>query len=278
VEQQGQIVAHAGVWPKPLRPGKAIESCAHLIDWGASAAAAGAGIGIYRHLMDMCGSVVAIGGSAKARRLLPRIGFQARGAVGIYGRVVRPWRQFRTRPKTGLLRDAARLLRNSAWTFTNPHPANSGTVHQVIEPLTEMSDLGRPTAEILDYILQIPVATCSLYRFKSTVVPGYFLLSATRGQCRIADIFVDSQSISDWREAYRLALAQAAAAPDTCEITVFGSLGWVSELLEDQGFRKRDELPVMVFDPSGRLSEPLHLQMIDSDYFFRFDPVFPYLT
>jgi hypothetical protein len=268
IEQQDGIVAHACVWPGL--------HAAHLIDWAASPSAAGAGIAVYRHLMQLAGLVIAIGGSTAARRVLPKIGFKPYGAVEIFARPVRPWRQFQTRPRTNLLRETARLVHHGFWNCVPHHTAPAEwTAHPAARATLQFPGARSPA--VVNYILECPIAKLRYFVISCHGTPrGYFLLNLCGGQCRIVDIF----AASDWEAAYRLAIHTAAALPDTCEISAFSSLPRTSILLQAEGFQKRDERPVMVYDPEVRLQSapPLNLQMVDSDAFFLYSPSYPYLT
>jgi len=118
LQQAGRIAAHACVWPTGFRTPSGDIGCSHLLDWAADPAVAGAGIILYRHLMQLTDTVLAIGGSAQARRLLPKIGFKPYGTLEYYARVIRPFRQYRQRPRPSPLREIARLGRNTIWSMS----------------------------------------------------------------------------------------------------------------------------------------------------------------
>jgi hypothetical protein len=105
-------------------------------------------------------------------------------------------------------------------------------------------------------------------------------LNPVGGQCRIVDIWVDSEDRHDWQSAYRSAARAAADLPGTCEVTAASALPWVAEILRRDGFRQRGEKPVALYDPGGRLAgaPPVHLQMVDSDAFFLHSPSYPFVT
>jgi hypothetical protein len=268
IEQQDGIVAHACVWPGLY--------AVHLIDWAASPKAAGAGIAIYRHLMQLARVVIAIGGSAAARKVLPKIGFKPYGTVEIFARPVRPWRQFQTRPRPSLLREAARLAHHALWNCVPRHAAPAEWTTQPTARAT-LEFPGARSAAVVNYILECPIADLKYFVISHHGTPsGYFLLNLCSGQCRIVDIF----TTSDWQAAYRLAIHTAAALPETCEISAFSSLPRTGVLLRGEAFQKRAERPVMAYDPDARLqnASPLNLQMVDSDAFFLYSPSYPYLT
>ncbi len=133
----------------------------------------------------------------------------------------------------------------------------------------------------MNYILECPAARCALfYLLRGREALGYFVLSQLGAQCRIADLYVNSQSEADWRAAFRIAAHTAAESPETCEITAASSLPWLSRVLSENGFKLRNVKPILLFDPKAKFASapPLHVQMIDSDAFFLGNHADPFLT
>ena len=140
---------------------------------------------------------------------------------------------------------------------------------------------GRHSAEHLNYLIDCPAAACRYYRLlKNGGQRGYFLLNSVGGQCRIIAVQIDSGDRRDWRSAYRASARAAAELATTCEVTVASALPWLSEILEQDGFRKRGEKPIMLYDPGEHLTgaAPLHVQPIDSDAFFLYSKSYPFVT
>jgi hypothetical protein len=292
VKQHQQVVAHVCTWPLTFVAGEREIRSSHLIDWAASPAAPGAGSIIYRHLMQLSGTVIAVGGSDRARRVLPRLNFRPHGSLEIYARVVRPWKQFRSRQRIASWKELARLGRNTLWSL-KPLPSESAwsaaTVPQADSWLDSMQVPGavpactrtRKSAVVMNYILQCPAARCVLfYLIRSGAAQGYFVLSQLGRQCRIADLYVRSESEGDWRAGLRIAVRTAAASSETCEVAAVSSLPWMSRILNENGFRLRNVKPIMLFDPESRFDNtpPWNIQMTDSDAFFLWNHSDPFLT
>jgi hypothetical protein len=262
VRDAGHIVAHACIWPTAFG--------SHIIDWLSDGSTPGAGVLVYRHLMQLSGTAIVMGGSAQARKLLPKLGFKAYGTLEIYARVIRPWKQFVTRPRGALWREAARLGRNTFWSLARlPKPDRGWSAEPAVAT-------GR-----IAYMLACPAGDCRFYRISHNGTPcGYFSLNQVNGQCRIIDIDVDSDDRADLRAAYRLAASAAANLPETCEITAVSSLPWVAEILRQDGFRLSGDKPVVLYDPQSRLAgaPPPNLQMVDSDAFFLYITIYPFVT
>ncbi len=292
VAQDDAIAAHACVWPSAFHTPAGVITCCHLLDWAASPVAVGAGISIYRDLIELSDIVIAIGGSRQARRLLPKLGFRPYGSARYFARVIRPLRQFLARPKASMCREIVRLGRNAVWTIPPLKPARAGwTAGQarsgrwlddlVADPADRPFSPGVRSSALVKYLLDCPAARCHLYAISSqTEARGYFLLNEVNGQTRIIDLFVRSSEAGDWETAYRLALRAAADLPETCEAVATSSLPWLDPILERCGMRERIAKPILVYDRRGLLSgaPPLHVQMVDSDAFFLYSPSFPFLT
>jgi hypothetical protein len=290
--ESAEIQAHACEWPISfLSSSHEVQSC-HLIDWAARPEAKGAGIRIYQYLMAQNDTVLAIGGSVQARKLLPKLGFRPHGTLDSFARVVRPWRQYCTRPQRTGWRGLARLARNTIWSLP-PVAVSEGewTAAPVSHP-NDLPDkafrihassfcLGVRSPAWLQYLLDCPIMNCRLFALAKASLPrGYFLLNQVAGQCRIVDLAVDSEAPLDWEAAYRVAVTTAVRQKTTCEVTAVSSLPWLSEAFRKIGFRLRQQIPVMLHDPARRLvdSPPLHLRMTDSDHCFLYDEAYPYLT
>src|SRR5439155_10140522 len=84
---------------------------------------------------DVCssdlGASLSIGGSEATRHIMPRIGFERVWEQRIYARVLRPFRQFRTRPGSKTPREIARLLRNTAYWLAPKAIANTWSAREV---------------------------------------------------------------------------------------------------------------------------------------------------
>jgi hypothetical protein len=294
VAQQGdRIAAHACVWPTGFRTPSGNIGCSHLLDWAADPAVAGAGVTLYRHLMQLTDIVLAIGGSRQARRLLPKIGFRPYGTLEYYARVVRPFRQYRQRPRPSPLREIARLGRNTLWSLS-PYgamdPRWSATrreqagdwLDQVVSRFASSTFCpGRRSAASVNYLLACPAAVNSLYSLACDGLErGYFVLNEVQGQTRVVDLFLNSEEPAEWEAACRVAFRTAASLATTCEVVAATSLPWLAGIFRGCGFRKSDDRPIMLCDPRQLLTGAprLQIQMADSDAFYLYDPSFPFLT
>ena len=289
VREHGRIVAHSGVWPLRFEAAGGLVNAVHLIDWAASGAA-GAGVILYREMLHMAPVAVVLGGSQQARKLLGRMGFSQAGQFQLYARVVRPWRQFRSRPARSLPRDSAKLMRNFYWS-RSPRIGEGGLRAEAVPRFPAELDAALPgwsypgyvcaarSSNLLNFMLLCPGVACRAYllRQKGALI-GYFLLCRLGGQSRIADLRVSGAS--RLAAAYSVAVRQAASDPETCEIVASSSAELTAAALLRNGFRLRGERPLWLRDPEHRLpsGSPLLLQALESDSYFLQDPESPFAT
>jgi len=289
VREDGRIVAHAGVWPLRFETSNGPVNGVHLIDWAASGTA-GAGVLLYREMLREAPVALVLGGALQARKLLGRMGFREAGSFDIYAGVVRPWRQFRLRPARSIARDGAKLVRNWRWSLAR-RPGHDGLWAEPVARFPaeldgllpncrrpDYTSAGR-SVEILNFMLLCPGIHIRAWLLRNRDgLQGYFLLCRMGGQSRIPDLRVRT-GIS-LAAAYSVAVEQASADPETCEIVAASSAELTAGALRQNGFHLRGERPLWLRDPERRLSPeaPLLLQALESDSFFLRDPENPFAT
>jgi hypothetical protein len=289
LNRAGEIVAHAGIWPLRFRlPGRTVPSM-HIIDWAGAPEAPGAGAMVYREVLRQTGLLFGVGGSGQARKVIRRIGLQEIGALRNYVRVIRPWKQFRTRPET-TWKTAAKLARNTAWRLARSGARGGWTAVRVSRFPETLSGIlaadrsdwvfGERTPGLLNYVLSCPANCRGFVLMHNGEARGHLLLSRMGGQSRIADLWVASEQEADWTAAYTTAIGAAEEDPDCCELAAGCSDVLTRTALEASGFHFYNEKPLWLFDPAGQLANapPLHVQGLESDGFFLHDPQNPYLT
>jgi hypothetical protein len=296
---QGQtIVAHCVAMPLPLCVPRAAAperverlSAVCFMDWVAGRELPGAGAILMKKLMSQAQVAVVAGGSATTRSVIPRLGFEPRGSLRVFARVLRPWRQARTRPSAGPLRDAARLARNTAWSRM---PLGTIAAEWRAIPVRRFDDDDddgaawqgeaihvQPTAAFLNYWLRCPAAQLSGFEIvRGEERRGRLLLSRVRGQTRLAGLWLRTSTLHDLQQAYRLATRAASQTREASEMVAFASTAVESRALGSCGFRERDIRPLFVHDPAGRLPRdmPLVWNSINDDAAYVDDPANPYRT
>lgn len=275
LRHNGEIAAHACVAPTRLTAGSRTATSCAVIDWAGSPKVTGAGSLIYRLLYPSVDTFLGIGGSAPARKVLPRLGFEMRGELEVFTRVVRPLADFARRPKLSwrsgahLARNTVRWLRAGAGT---PGGWSARRVEQfdasVDEALPVASDgvVCRRTPELLNYLLECPAARMEGYTLHAgAALRGYCLLSHVESQCRIADVWCD-----DLNAAYALALEVAADRAGVAEVIAAGSTPRVVQAIAAAGFHRREGMPIFwrdtqrLFDGCG----PIGITPVENDFFY----------
>src|SRR5579864_3923939 len=74
LEKDGNIVAHAGIWPMTFSSENPICGV-QMIDWAAAKESPGSGLSLVQKLAAMFDFVYSIGGSEATRKVLPLFGF-----------------------------------------------------------------------------------------------------------------------------------------------------------------------------------------------------------
>ncbi len=291
VKKDERIVAHGGVWPLHFVKAATELSVIHLIDWAASRSATGAGVLLLRKLAGMSDVLLTIGGSPDTQAILPKIGYRQVGEFKLHARVVRPWLQFRSTPDPSW-KAPLRLLRNAMWSLPSLPALPKGwhvsrisrfdsSLESVLHRTAPEVFTSRRTVLGLNYILSCPAASFSAFVVSQSQRPcGYFLLSQVGKQTRIVDLHVESEDSEAWMAACILAERTAAEIPETCEIVAGFSMGQVNEVFGQMGFRLRESMPVLCYDPKKLLDagSALNVSLLDGDACFIADPRNPYLT
>ena len=294
---QGQtIVAHCVAMPLPLcvpcaAAPERVErlSAVCFMDWVASRELPGAGAILLKKLMSQAQVAVVAGGSATTRSVIPRLGFEPRGSLRVFARVLRPWRQARTRPSAGPLRNAARLVRNTAWSRM---PLGTIAAEWHATPVQRFDDDDyaawqseairvQPTTAFLNHWLRCPAAQLSGFEIvRGEESRGRLLLSRVRGQTRLAGLWLRTSTLHDLQQAYRLATRAASETGEASEMVAFASTAAECRALVSCGFRERDIRPLFVHDPAKRLPRdvPIVWNPINDDAAYVDDPANPYRT
>jgi hypothetical protein len=290
LKDKGSILAHCGIWPINLSFLDKTVTCNCFMDWVSDRALPGAGFLLKRKLMTMAETAIVVGGTADTRAVVPKLGFECIGEVAFFVQIVRPWKQFRTRPTEGILRDTGRLVRNTSWSRSasdnNPPEGWSAVPVQSFNDLMDTGN-GSPhpmpsrTANYLNYWLGSPTVVVTGFRIEWQNEPrGYFLLSRVGHQTRIADLRLASSKQDDWTAAYTLAAYAAADDPETCETVAVASTLFAEIALSKSRFRLRESAPFFLYDPGKKLrdSPPMFWNLIDGDAAYIQDSAHPYVA
>jgi hypothetical protein len=273
-----QPIAHAAFIPAVCLFGTRREPILQMIDWAARRGEIGAGVALMKYLIKNVGSLLSIGGSAETLQILPHVGFRATGYATSYVRTLFPLRLLRGAERDWRL--LPRVARSLAWTVSAPPPNRlKWTVRSVPRARLHCLDAVMPRAsadvavlgrsvELFDYVLTCPIVPMTLFAVESAgTVRGYFLLAAAPGQVRIADCWVASENVSDWRWMLLSAVREASKDPEAAEVVMWCSDPLLEATLHTCGFHARWRTPVQV-RAARNVSlplAPLRVQMLDAD-------------
>ena len=273
-----QPVAHTAIIPALCLFGTRREPLLQMIDWAARRGEFGAGVVLMKYLIKNVGSLLSIGGSVETLQILPHVGFRAAGHATAYVRTLFPWRLLQGAKRNWRL--LPRVARSLAWTLTAPSPDRlKWTVRSVPREQLHCLDAVMPRAsvdvpvlgrsvDLFSYVLTCPIVPMTLFVVESAgSVRGYFLLVSVPGQVRIADCWVASQDIADWRWMLLSAVQQASKDPQAAEVVMWCSDPLLEAALPTCGFHARSHTPVQVRAATNvSLPEaPLRVQMLDAD-------------
>ncbi len=278
IARGSELIAHAGIVPGTCAWGSRRETIIQVIDWVARAGP-GLGVMLMKHVAQMAGALVAIGGGPITRSILPHIGFRPAGTVTAYARPLFPLRILHTRPAWKLLPRLAR----AAWRRSPPAKPGAdwqvrrvggdevGQIAAVLPLPTHGSTVTQRNADQLRYVLTCPIVPMQLYAVsKAGRLRGYFLLALAPGQVRVADCWLDSDEFEDWRAMILCAVELARHQPQAAELVIWASDPLLATVLRGCGFYARFESPIQVrTSASNSVPEgPLRVQMLDSDAAF----------
>jgi hypothetical protein len=279
MERQGEVIAHAAVVPGACAwPGHRM-SVLHMVDWAASPGSVGAGLALAKSLRAYADALIAIDGSADTLRMLPAMGFRRCGTGTGYVRVLRPARYLTAQAGWGW-KTVPKFLSRALWRLAAPDPAaEAGRAREiaprelsVLEPVLPKLSGTTPIMErslaLLRYMLDCPLAAMRLHAVEcGGALRGYFLLAIVPGQARLADYWIDSEVIEDWKRLIQCAVASAREIPDVVEVVAIASDPALASALEDLGFHRRYEKPVQILTRRGIEGPPAcpRVQMLESD-------------
>jgi len=232
---------------------------------------------LYRKLMEMAPTSFVIGGAPVTRQMVPRIGFRYVGDALTYGAWLRPWREFRTRPRTG--RSTLRLLHGLTHPTRNRSRASAGwdfaPVNQFDDSLLPVLNsakrawtFGQRTLADLNHMLKCPHLKMQgfLLRREGQLM-GYFIIGKAEWEARLLDLVVDSADASDWNLACAAVTKAARLDPEISRIRALATFPILSQALVWNGYWSQYREPIVIHDPANALDRalPVSFQLVDGD-------------
>ena len=280
LEQDGVIVAHAGIYPLTFSAGEV--RGVRMMDWVAAKEYPGAGLALLRKLDNMFDFIYSIGGSEKLRKITEAYG---------YVEYVRQWKGARPlRPLQQALRHqyrnwklAPRLIRNFIWSLPKPSDSCSyrGWGAEEITPDLVSEDFysqnmaiayfsPRPPA-FFEYLLRCPVMPMRLYGIHDDRGPkGHFAIGVLRGQARLAGMWLREPDADAFQAAFSLAQQAAMQLDGAFEIMAAGTEGLSEGYAARSGLRIMTHTPIYLLNKKKKLnlSPDFQFQLSDDHRFF----------
>ena len=276
------LLAHGAVVPGTLSWGTQRARLIHMIDWAARRDAVGAGVIVLKHIAGLTDFLLGVGGSDDNLRIMPRIGYRARGTVTGYVRTLAPLGLLR-RPARPAWKRGPRIVRSALWCWSAPRPALNGwTARQLesgeLELLHSVLPIARSgvtvferSVALLQHALACPIVPVELFVLeRDGQIGGYFLLSYAPGQARLADAWMLSEDPADWRALAHAAVQQAQSRGGMAELAVWASDGAFAQSLRAAGFHERLSLPIYLRPSVGESVPSMtpRVQMLENDAYY----------
>lgn len=281
----GRIIGHIGICPRQFivsGDGATAVSAMHAIDWLGSTAHPGSGAVLMLQAFAASKTQYAVGGSAQAQAIFPRLGFEQKPKLPIFRKVLAPFHRLRTEGQ-GLFRKWAGTAKDMAtvWRARTPPVPQTVELRQApafteeIDCLLRQSSLRIVTCQrdhlLLNYVLRYPLSGFSGWTiYSSGRVIGFAILKITRhGRIqlgKIVDCWLDNVDQSFWQAAVA-ALVDRLRAFAADDVTCYATTPCLHAALHWNGFTKSEERNVYVRDKVQSLPQdlPFGFSMLDGD-------------
>jgi hypothetical protein len=282
----GRIIGHIGVCPRQFivsGDGAGAVSATHGIDWLGSAAHPGSGAVLMLQAFATSMTQYAVGGSAQAQAVFPRLGFEQKPGLVIFHKVLTPFHRLRTTSQR-LFRRWAGTAKDMLSVWRARTPPVPQTVELRPEPtFTEEIDcLQRQSSRrivtcrrdhlLLNYFLRYPLGGFSGWTIHTSGrMVGVAVLKITpQGRIRhgrIVDCWLDSEDPSFWQAAIA-ALVERLRALSADDVTCYATTSSLHAALLWNVFAKSGESNVYFRDKRHSLPRdlPLGLSMLEGDH------------
>jgi hypothetical protein len=280
LEQDGAIVAHAGIYPLTFSAGEV--RGIRMMDWVAANEHPGSGLALLRKLDSMFDFIYSIGGSEKLDKFTEAYGYVEHARQWKGARPLRPFQQV-LKHQYRNWKLAPRLIRNFIWSLPKPPNSNvyKGWKSEEITPdevseefysknLADAYFSPRPAA-FFEYLLRCPVVKMRLYGIHDDRGPqGHFAIGVLRGQARVAGVWLHNPDCEAWQAVFSLAQQAAMQFDGACEIMAEGTEGLSERCAALSGLRIMAHNPIYLLNKKKavNLSPNLQFQFSDDHRFF----------
>ena len=281
----GTIIGHIGIcFRQFIVPGDAATpvSTMHAIDWLGSAAHPGSGAFLMMQAFGTSKTQYAVGGSADAQAVFPKLGFERKPSLAIYRKVLAPLHRLRITGE-GLFRKWAGTAKDmaSVWRTRTPPVPQTTELRSAPTFTDEIDCLLRQSSQrvvmcqrdhlLLNYYLRCPLSGFSGWTIHTSErMIGFAVLAITpHGRIRlgkIVDCWLDIEDPSCW-QASVAALIDRLRALSADSVTCYATNPSLHAALLWNGFAKSGERNVYFRDKQQSLPRdlPFGLSMLDRD-------------
>jgi hypothetical protein len=284
-----RIIGHIGICPRQIivsGDGATPVTTMHAIDWLGSDAHPGSGAFLMLHALATNQTQYAVGGSAQAQAVFPRLGFEQKSKLAIFCKVLAPFHRLRStgqglfRKWAGTAKDMARVWRARTPPVTQTVELRSApTFGEEIDGLLRQSSRHMLTCQrdhlLLNYFLRYPLSGFSGWTIHmSQRMIGYAVLKITpHGRIqlgKIVDCWLDTDDPSCWQTAVA-AIIDRLRALSADSVTCYTTTPRLHEALLRNGFAKAAERSVYVRDKQQLLPRDaaFGLSMLEGDLAIR---------
>jgi hypothetical protein len=281
----GRIVGHIGMCPRQFvvsGDGAPPVSTMHAIDWLGSAAHPGSGAFLMLQALATSKTQYAVGGSAQAQGVFPRLGFEPKPKLAVFRKVLAPFHRLRTTGR-GLFRKWAGTAKDVASVWRGRTPPVPQTVElrsataftKEIDYLVQQSSLRTVTCQrdhlLLNYMLRYPLSGLTGWTIHASQrMIGFAVLNITpHGRIqlgKIVDCWLDTEDPSCWQAAVA-ALVDRLRTRSADDVTCYATTPSLHAALVWNGFTKSREINVYIRDKQQSLPRdvPFGFSMLDGD-------------
>jgi hypothetical protein len=289
--ESSKIVGHLGLC-RTYFQGKGISAPSgrigtmHIIDWLGSPERRAIGISLMRLSHQEAETQFGLGVSPSALAVGERAGYQLRGLVPVYNRVLRAGYWLR-KGGLGQIERCLRLARDTAGRLVKRpgRPRAFLTLERVLAFGSEILEITAKAETHVIFTERDPVRLNAFLRFPSQGFSGWHLRDETgrirgfallnlvphdEGRTRtgkIVDCLLDVVDVTCWQAAI-LALVRELAYEGADIAQCYGSTPWISEALSASGFVSRFDVKFHIRDPQELIPRDamFHLTTLEGDY------------
>jgi hypothetical protein len=279
VRRDEEIAAHIGLAPVRFATPRGPVDSGQFLDWMANPRIAGSGVFAYWECLGVVDTVLVVGGSEDARRVLPKMKWLRRiSDLRMYARPLRV-RGTIAGMRWNRVKTPFKLARNLLWSVM-PQLPSPGDWRAL--PIPFLTTVWTPhgnfipierTAGWLNFHLKCPAVRFEAISLETDGRPaGHALLAHAGPQVRIVDFVIDTMDEEQWTQACAALIQMVAADPGSYEVAAGSSLPFLQRVFERCGLRYRGSMPAYLGDPKNKFTseDVLELSLLTGD--------FPYLA